>query len=255
MIRAVLFDVGGVLHTAEPDHKLKLSFSREVLETLKENGMDLQITPEQLYASIELHSKEYKKYAEQSKLELPAGKIVKDYLLRDFKLPEEKLEACAERICYLYDARRNRITMRPYLPETVEELHKIGIRQGIISNIISNTFVPEILKRYGIDRYMECVIMSSSTGIRKPNPKIFHIALRQLGLESKECAYVGDTISRDVIGAREAELGLMIQMHNPAIEHKDKAFLDSGYKPDMMINGFNELVPIIRRINGGGYQC
>lgn len=66
---------------------------------------------------------------------------------------------------------------------------------------------------------MASVVMSSNAGIRKPDPEIFHIAVDQLGLERKECAYVGDTISRDVIGAREVGLGLVIQMHNPAIEY------------------------------------
>lgn len=141
MIRAVLFDVGGVLHTSEPDHNLRASF--EVLNMRKENGIDMSLTLEQLYSSIEPHGKEYKKYVEQSKVELPVGEIVRDFF-RDFKLPDEKLEVCAECICYLYDARRHRLTMRPHLKEAMEKLRKIGVRQEVISNIISNTFMPQL---------------------------------------------------------------------------------------------------------------
>ena len=70
--------------------------------------------------------------------------------------------------------------------------------------------------------------MSSSTGIRKPDPRIFEIALKEMGVSAAETGYVGDTISRDVLGARNAHLGLAVRINNPSIAHRDAAFRGSG---------------------------
>lgn len=249
MIRAVLYDAGGVLHTAQPDAALMHSFAVDVLQILKENGAVLSATPEELIQTLAMRGKEYKHYAEETKVELPATQILEEFYLKDFSIPSKILEPCAERICHLYDAQRNRITMRPSLPATVQALHSMGIRQGVISNIISTTFVPMALRQYGIAQYMECVILSSQTGIRKPDAEIFYIALKQMQLPPKEVCYVGDTISRDVIGARAAGLGLMIQMRYPPTEHKDELYQNSGYKPDYKIEDLREIIPIIRNYN------
>jgi putative hydrolase of the HAD superfamily len=53
---------------------------------------------------------------------------------------------------------------------------------------------------------VECVIDSTVVGIEKPDPRIFHIALEHLALDAGRCAYVGDTVTFDVNGARAAGL-------------------------------------------------
>ena len=98
---------------------------------------------------------------------------------------------------------------------------------------------------------MECIVMSSSVGIRKPDPRIFEIALKELDVTAAETGYVGDTISRDVLGSRNAGLGLCVRIDNPAIAHRDAAFqgLDAP-RADYVIRELNELVPLLSQING-----
>lgn len=57
----------------------------------------------------------------------------------------------------------------------------------------------------GIPR-VECIVDSTVVGIEKPDPQIFHIALERIGLEADRCAYIGDTVTFDVNGARAAGL-------------------------------------------------
>ncbi len=131
----------------------------------------------------------------------------------------------------------------------MEELHNDGLQLGIISNIISSSFVPHIVKEYGIDKFMDIIICSEDVGVRKPSPEIFEIALRRLGLEASEMAYVGDTISRDVRGAQAAHLGLMIQIRNPAIAHRDVG-MENVPPADYIIDELWEIPDIIRKVNG-----
>jgi putative hydrolase of the HAD superfamily len=128
-------------------------------------------------------------------------------------------------------------------------LHEMGLVLGVISNIISTTFVPHLLEDYGIAGLMSCVVLSSVTGIRKPDPAIFQQAAASCGVPCGEMAYVGDTLSRDVLGCRNARLPLSIQIRNPSIAHRDAAFQGTGLAPDVLIDDLGEIPGIIRAYN------
>jgi putative hydrolase of the HAD superfamily len=249
MIKAVLFDAGGVLHTSSPDEAQERYFVRETLSTLARYGQEIKAAPEEFIERLKIRAKEYKKWSEETTTELPAAEIWTSFFLKDFNPDPEKVAGCAEYLCYLYDGKKSKITPRPRLAETVETLGRMGMRQGIISNIISKTFVPECLKNYGIEPSMECVIMSSVVGRRKPCPEIFRAATGALGLEAADCAFVGDRLSRDVIGAKNAGFGCMIQIrYEPSIA-KDRAFESPDCRPDFMIDHLAEIPGIIRGLN------
>jgi putative hydrolase of the HAD superfamily len=249
VIKAVLFDAGGVLHTSSPDEAQERYFVREALSALARQGQEIDAPPEEFAEKLKARAKEYKKWSEETTTELPAAEIWNSFYLKDFNPDPEKVAGCAEYLCYLYDGKKSKITPRPHLAETVEILRRMGMRQGIISNIISKTFVPECLRNYGIETYMECVTLSSIVGRRKPAPEIFKAATDSLGLEAPECAFVGDRLSRDVIGAKNAGFGCMIQIrHEPSIA-KDRAFA-SSCRPDFMIDDLAEIPAIIRGLNG-----
>ena len=102
-----------------------------------------------------------------------------------------------------------------------------------------------MLEQYGVRRYLPYILTSAACGVRKPNREIFDIALDDLAVIPAECAYVGDTISRDVIGAQNAGLGAMIQIKNPRIAHKDLNFQGDGFDPDYLIDDLSQIVSII----------
>ena len=252
MIKALLFDLGGTLHTVRHTVDSRRDFCAHLLRILEEHGVVLGSDPEKLDAFLAVSTEDYKHYSEQTKRELPQPEIWSRWYLREFHVPEEQLAPFAEELSFFYDRERVINTPRPHLKETMEELHAMGIRLGIISNIISTTLVPCVLKEYGIDSLMECVVMSSSTGIRKPDPRIFDIAMKEMGLTAAETGYAGDTLSRDVLGSRNAGLGLVIRINNPSIAHRDAAFIGQPDAPkeDFLIHELDELPAIIRKVNG-----
>ena len=181
--------------------------------------------------------------------ELPPPEIWNDWYLRDWDIGRERLGPIAEELSFLYDYERMRVIRRPYIKETLDALRAQGMRLGLISNIISLSVAPHFLEEYGVRNYMDCIVLSSATGIRKPSADIFRAAERELGLGPEELAYVGDTLSRDVMGTRNAGWRLMIQIKNPGAARRDKGLEHSGLKPDYLVEGLEEIPKIIRKVN------
>jgi putative hydrolase of the HAD superfamily len=48
------------------------------------------------------------------------------------------------------------------------------------------------------------VLISEAEGVRKPEQAIFERAARRLGVESRQCLFVGDSPTADVLGAHAA---------------------------------------------------
>ena len=55
-------------------------------------------------------------------------------------------------------------------------------------------------------RRFGAIVVSAELGIAKPDPRIFQHALRAVGAEAKDSVMIGDSLSRDVAGARGAGL-------------------------------------------------
>ena len=249
MIKAVLFDLGGTLHTNTMPEGRDLWFAERLLRRLSDYGIDLPAAPEDIARSLPVNSEIYKHESEKTLRELPVAEIWNDYYLRDYRIGRERLAPIAEELSFLYDYERPCVMRRPYLKETMSELQAMGLKLGVISNIISRSVVPHFLTEYDIDRYMDCVITSADTGIRKPSADIFRIAERKLGLRPEELAYVGDTISRDVRGTRNAGWALMIQISFPGTAHRDAGLENAGFAPDYFIRELSEIPPIIQKVN------
>jgi putative hydrolase of the HAD superfamily len=92
-------------------------------------------------------------------------------------------------------------------PEAVTALRRVraeGLVAGVISN--SNGSVRSILEETGLAAHLDFVIDSSVVGVEKPDPRIFHLGLREAGVSAAQAVYVGDLYSVDVLGARAAGL-------------------------------------------------
>ena len=251
MIRAVLFDLGGTLHLCSTNEKRKIWFAERVISRLAEYGIPLEISAEALSAQLQRNAEIYKQDAEESLREQPPERVWNDYFLREQALGRETLAPMAEELSFLYDYERVCNLRRPHLISTMEELRGMGIRTGVISNILSRTIVPHMMAEYGLEPYMECVLTSAGTGIRKPDPGIFRMAEKAMSLAPEEMAYVGDTLSRDVRGVRNAGWRTVIQIYSPNAARRDVGMAEMGYRADWNITDLGEIPGIIRKENEG----
>ncbi|MGN0459020.1 MAG: HAD family hydrolase [Eubacterium sp.] len=85
----------------------------------------------------------------------------------------------------------------------LKELKSRGYKVGVITN------GPSYLQNHKMDTsglrpYCDIVLVSGDVGVHKPDPQLFRIAADKLGLDTGECAYVGDHPVNDIEGALSA---------------------------------------------------
>ncbi len=86
--------------------------------------------------------------------------------------------------------------------ETLEEVERMGIRIGLISNF--EAWLEGLLERLGVLGFFRHLVISGQVGTEKPGRRIFEMALEDAGVEPGQALHVGDSIPSDVEGARAA---------------------------------------------------
>lgn len=75
---------------------------------------------------------------------------------------------------------------------------------GIVSNAYDGQEQRRRIVHCGVGKWMKVMVIAGESGYSKPDPTIFNLAARHLGVASRECLYVGDSESYDIAGARAA---------------------------------------------------
>jgi putative hydrolase of the HAD superfamily len=244
-IRAVVFDLGGTLEEIYYDAALRVEATRGLQQLLIECDLNPGLPLSKLQATILAGIRAYSDWREKTEIELPPEQVWTEYIFPDAGLPKERLMAAAEDLTFFYETQFHARTLRPESPDALEALRARGYRLAVISNIISRRMVQVKLEEYGIARFFDPILTSSNFGRRKPNERIFLECARLLALPPADCAYVGDTISRDVSGARRSGYGLAIQIKSFLTGRADK---DTDVEqPDALIQDLRELVGLMER--------
>ena len=89
--------------------------------------------------------------------------------------------------------------------ELIAYLKKEGIRTGVISNISHcKEAVVNRINKIMPENEFEFVITSSEYMFRKPNKRIFELALEKAELKAQQVWYCGDNFKCDIVGANNA---------------------------------------------------
>jgi len=89
-------------------------------------------------------------------------------------------------------------------PAALQALRAAGVALAVVSNFDGR--LPAILSGLGLLGQLDSVVYSARAGAAKPDPAIFHEALRRVGRHAGEALHVGDSLRLDVEGARAAGL-------------------------------------------------
>jgi putative hydrolase of the HAD superfamily len=82
------------------------------------------------------------------------------------------------------------------------DLRSRGLKIGIVSNW--DTRLKTISDGLGLTRLVDFIVISAEVGVRKPDPRIFRMALDKAGVRPEEAIHVGDLPEEDAEGARRA---------------------------------------------------
>jgi len=144
--------------------------------------------------------------------------------VRTLGVPAADVEEAAEALGHTRSAVLWRWPIADHV-EAVLALAAAGVPLGVVSN--ANGQIEAALRRSGVCQVgpgpgaeVRCVVDSHLVGVAKPDPAIFQFAdVHFPGLARERIAYVGDSVTMDVVGATAA--GLHPILVDPYDDHPD----------------------------------
>ena len=169
MLRAAIWDMDGTLVDTAEQH------FRAWVEACREKGRDF--TRADFAATFGRRNPE-----------------ILAYLFGD-RLGKGEAEAFADRKEELYrEAARRGVELLPGVAALMEGLHQIGYKQAIGSSA-PRANLELILELTGIDRYLGAVVSSEDTTRGKPDPQVFLVAAKRLGVEPANAVVFEDAVA------------------------------------------------------------
>jgi putative hydrolase of the HAD superfamily len=239
-IRAIAFDVNGTLVEIVTEEGMDQIF-RSAGHFLTYQGIDLRrYEVRDLYFQI---LKEQQKASAETYPEFDAvaiwRKIVQDHMT-DYtrSLPAEKL---AQMPLFLAEMSRGisrrRLCLYPYVREALDILRE-RFPLALVTDAQSAYACGE-LHKVGLLDYFDPIIISGDFGYRKPDKRLFQLALDGMGIAAEHTLYIGNDMYRDIYGAREAGMKtVMFDSNQGTKEHL-------GIIPDYTITDYRELVRLL----------
>jgi len=235
-IKAILFDIGGTLVQKQNHGYRDPAIIKQMTAMLGAN-----CTPDVLVSTIQAGQADYRAWQKHSFIELSPSDKWQRFFLKEY--PLELVSTHAEELQDLWRMSRGKRWLAPDARQTLEELSA----RGYILATVSHT-TPEFLKELGIADLFHTQLHATRYGRRKPHPAIFLAAARECGVLPSQCAFIGDRLSRDVIGSREAGLGEVILVQN---EFTTQEFEPCPMQADLVVSDLSMLVDHFQPLHQG----
>ncbi|HUW07488.1 MAG TPA: HAD family phosphatase [Williamwhitmania sp.] len=179
MVKAVIFDMDGVIVDSEPLHK---EVEREMFT---EFGMT--ISPEQQHRFTGTSN---------------AGMWAQ--LKAEFKLPKELgyYVAIKEERYLKALAANGSVSLIPGAEELLKSLYNYGVPIALASSS-SLTNIDLVLRKFSIGTYFKALASGEEVALAKPNPAVFLLAAQRLGVNPSNCVVIEDS-TNGVLAAKAA---------------------------------------------------
>jgi HAD superfamily hydrolase (TIGR01549 family) len=125
----------------------------------------------------------------------------------------------------------------PGLYDTLAFLREKGMKIGIVTNGSSRMQNAKI-DRLEMRALVDAVVISEEAGFRKPDARIFELALSKIGARSAEAFFVGDSPTADIAGALNAGLTAVWMSGGGAWTIEE-------FHPDYTVNNLLEIKKLI----------
>ena len=191
--RACIFDAGGTL--IHPDWPRLAALAAEV------TGRDF--APGDLERALKEILREFSLRLQQGGEHRPEEKVPHWMFRRMYcslGVDEGVCERVIERLEAAHAERHMWCGLDPNAARVIDELKRAGLTVAVISNTEDGR-ARDALEAAGVADKFDLLIDSYVVGMRKPDARIFHLALEQLGLAPAEAVYVGDSYAMDALPA------------------------------------------------------
>jgi len=223
-MRALIFDFGGTLVRGELDVE---GYRQRLLDYI--HSLGYQVSESSLRKTINSMLVKLRKVQERNK-ELRFEELYSGVLLRLGIDPSE------ETLNHIYGLYKRSFSFEivPGAEKVLQDLY-LKYKLAVVSNATSE-FPRFVLKKTGLLKFFQVVVVSRDLGVRKPDPEIFRYTLEKLNVKPEEAIHVGDSMKHDVAGAKRAGI--------KAIWIKTEGE-EAAEEPDHVIQKITELPKII----------
>ena len=156
-------------------------------------------------------------------------------------------EVSIDRIEYAAQIRLNysqkSMVPKPGATEVLTQLRAEGYKTGLISDCSAETVIT--WDKTPFAPLFDVTVYSCVAGIKKPDPRIYHMALDQLAVRPEDCLYIGDGSSRELTGAQE--VGMHAVLIRDPDESIDAHFVDREEWNGTVISSLWEVLNLIEK--------
>jgi len=234
MKKGLFFDLYGTLIDIRTDEN-----DCRVYETLARylSYHSMNVTPDELRNAYFDGVHRYMHQSKETYPEVDVHKVFFDIVNRYSK--KKYAKSIVTDITMLYRS----LTIRQFgvfdgLYDVLSSLSK-SYRTAIISDAQWVFAEPEMAV-LGLDQFFKLRILSSKYGFKKPDARLFRIAMDKLGTAPEDSVYIGDNPHKDLPGARKA--GMKFIMFRSECREYD------CLQPDGCFNRYPELEEIVREV-------
>ncbi|MBK5242249.1 HAD family phosphatase [Clostridium sp.] len=210
MLKAVIFDMDGVIIDSEPIH---MKLENETYKKL----------------SIEVTGDEHHSFVGST------SHYMWETLKNKYKLKqtlEELIEYDRSTYFKYLNSEECEITLIDGVKELIEDLHEKGIKLAIASSSPLNVILV-IAKKFQIEEYFEVFVTGDYVERSKPEPDIFLFASEKLGVSPENCVVIEDS-HNGVLAAKKAGMKC-VGINSDATGSQDISMAD------LEINSFKEV--------------
>jgi putative hydrolase of the HAD superfamily len=238
MIDAVLFDLDDTLH--DDTQTYRRAAERVASEVAAERG----VSAAALLASYATQADEFWIRLTPAALGTPLASLRERMWYAALRSEGIDDAALAERCGVDYNQyRRDYLELWPGALDILTRLRADGYRLAMITNGFAETH-REKIALLQLENAFDEILIADEVNLLKPDPDIFLLAAKRLGVAPERCAMVGDRFDRDVIGGHAA--GMFTVWMNV----RDERVPAGGPQPSAIVTNIREVegvLPLARK--------
>ena len=148
-------------------------------------------------------------------------------------------------------AREGSLVPYPHARLVLNRLLKDGYKLAVVSD--APGFEAWLrLTALGLQHTFDLVLTHDDTGVHKPDPTAFRMALEQLGVSSDQTIVIGDWKERDILGGQNAGLHTVYARYGDQYSQYADKIEGEPTVPDFVVDDLLQLLDVVDHLNGAG---
>jgi putative hydrolase of the HAD superfamily len=147
--------------------------------------------------------------------------------------------------------REHTLILYPHAKMVLNRLLKEGYKLAVVSD--APGFEAWLrLTALGLQHTFDVVLTFDDTGVHKPDPAGFNMALKMLGVEASRTVVIGDWKERDILGGKNAGIHTVYAKYGDQYsQYADKVDTE-GTDPDFVAEDLMKLLGVLDELNAAG---